>query len=112
MLDRGANIEHACRALGYTALGWAAAHGDTDIGDLLIARGAMLDPASPEQRRTPLMLACAVGTWRWSNACWTAARPWHRWISKGATRWRWPMNAVTRRWWRCCTPPVRRRRLR
>jgi hypothetical protein len=32
LLDRGANIQHACTALGYTALGWAANAGDTEIG--------------------------------------------------------------------------------
>lgn len=61
LLDRGANIQHACTALGYTALGWAANAGDTEIGRVLIARGALLDAASPESRYTPLMLASSGG---------------------------------------------------
>ena len=61
LLDRGADIDARCVALGYTALGWAACTGSCSIATLLVERGADLESIAPETRRTALMTAAQVG---------------------------------------------------
>jgi ankyrin repeat protein len=59
LLDKGAKINQP----GWTALHYAAAGGDDKIAQLLIERGAQIDPLSPRPTGaiTPLMMAAREG---------------------------------------------------
>lgn len=61
LLDHGADVEAPCRALGMTALGWAADIGSSALVRLLVARGADLAATASETRRTALMTAAQGG---------------------------------------------------
>ena len=56
LLDRGAEIELIEELSGATALGWAASCGNVELGELLIGRGAEVNP-STQTWASPLALA-------------------------------------------------------